>query len=393
MRANILIIIALSLIFSINALGQGLSLYLNDSDINKLRNATYPNVIKAGMDSDSEKGVKSPGAAASSVKRNTVLQLMEGNYTSDITITADNVIIEPAPGADPQKILCNLHIAGKNVVIRGMKTERLIISQSVIILDSVIGYLKVAGSNNKKPDLIRFHNCVVGKIYVTAGESRKWDDLITRVSFQNCVIGFRSERFPSSMYYTSYSYNYNGLIELFPNTECSFKQSILYGKNLFTLGWAFVDAKGKVTLDNSLMYSSDVIVNQYTRRTTDKKAFARDMKELKKFFPRNFVMKGKVPFEKPLFKGNIAPAESSVTYTDENGMNYNLYNYTFDFANLALKDGTPGADIKGIGLASLNNGFPGVDSASAANKKSEPEDDDSSEDNNNSGNNDEDDDW
>jgi len=394
MIKNTWILIALSLLFSVSAFGQ----MMNEMDIKKLRNMTSRDVIKVGPESNSGKGIKNPGAAMSALKKGNVLQIAEGSYSTVMAITEDEVIIEPMPGADPQKIYnCRLRIAGKNVIVRGLNLDRIFISKDVDVIDCFIRYADIAGNTRRRADIIRFYNCVISNISVERGETggRNWGILIAKVGFQNCVLGFQSYTYT---YTSSTSSSAHGAIDIYPNVSFTFKQCIMYAKSLFTLGWAFMENNGKITVENSLMHATDVLAQlTYTRRSTDKKTIARDIKELKRNFSKNFNLKGKIVFEAPVFSGNATPQGTRTDYIDEDGRERYTYRYGFfDFANLTLKEGSPGTEIKGgIGLASVFNGFPGVDNSNAAGKDSGSGDDDndSSSGDNNSGNDDDDDDW
>lgn len=292
-------------------------------------------------------GCISPSEALKRLKRGSTLRLLPGEYSGEMLIDTNNVIIEGDPEQDPSKMALSLRLNGDDCTVRGVKLQSLSFKQSCNVVDSVISSLSFEPNCEvKKRHKLFFGNCLIWWAGLYSGEYE------AGVDFKGCT-------FYGGVPAAGEQRN---LLDLGGKLNASFSKCIFFGGNCMNINGDNV----KISLDTCLFYG----VNSVARAGcgNERNSVARDVKDIRKVCKGSVSIKGQCLVAKPEFRnpldfscgpscgapppppGEAPPAQNS------------------DFSGFLLKDGSPGREL-GAGIALNLKNFPGYVAVEAASSK------------------------
>ena len=230
-------------------------------------------VIKCSPSGNSN-GALAPSKAFHILTSGQELKLLPGNY-SGVVVVGKNKVIVSGDGAGK----CNavLRITARDCVIRQLWVKRLIVQNSLVVVNSVIDFLQ-SENRHKGNQTIVFYNCCIRQVLNHNND--------VKFVFINCT--FR---------------NGGSILDINSKTKLFFTDSVLdSGQFVFTITNSR-GRKSKIYLKNSYMYGqSGLAVDSLMRNKSLPAAYS--IKELRKL--ANFNFTGQKPLKKAFFKIELA---------------------------------------------------------------------------------------
>lgn len=321
----------------------------------RIRTTQGKQVIKCSPDGGGE--WFPPMTALQKIKRGDVLRLAPGLYPAALTIDVDNIIIEGDPERDLGGATVSIKMNANDCSIRSLRVQHLDLSNSCNIVDSVVSFVYFyPNREQRKKYKMFFANSIIGRTSFYSG------DCDLQMDFYRCTL-YNNGKDPSSD---------SALIDMNGKTNLSLEKCVLYGSKCLVIDgdWG---GKVRMSIDTSLLFGIDSIAREETDygkgRSKGSTDVARTLKDIRKVCAGTVNIKGQCLVEKPQFTEDIFFTSICHASSGLRG-GYSYYTSssrapTLNFSGLALKPGTPGADL-GIGVSFNEKKFPGVSAAEVA---------------------------